>query len=104
MEISRRVTLAWVAAAAASPWAIAAVEPAQAQQMGLWKDVDVTPVTAPGYGQDPNLVKPSVPWPLTLTQDQRNVLRIAARAPLPSSGGAVIWYASALMPNPVNSA
>jgi len=88
MEISRRVTLAWVAAAAASPWTVAVVEPAQAQQMGqkigLWKDVDVTPVTAPGYGQDPNLVKPAVPWPLTLTQDQRAVLRIAADLILPA--------------------
>ena len=84
MEVSRRVTLAWVAAAAASPWAGAAVEPAQAQTMGLWKDIDVTPVTAAGYGQDPNLVKPTVPWPLTLTQDQRAVLRIAADLILPA--------------------
>jgi len=33
MEISRRVTLAWVAAASASPWVAAAPEPALAQQM-----------------------------------------------------------------------
>jgi hypothetical protein len=87
MEISRRVTLGWVAAASASPWA--AAEPARAQaemppQTGLWKQVSVTPVTAPGYGQDPNLLKPTVPWPLTLTQDQRAVLRIAADLILPA--------------------
>jgi len=29
-------------------------------------------------------VKPSVPWPLTLTQDQRAVLRIAADLILPA--------------------
>ncbi len=86
MEISRRVTLAWVAAATASPWAVAGTEPAlaQSQQTGLWKEVEVTPVTVPGYGQDPNLLKPTVPWPLTLTQDQRAVLRIAADLILPA--------------------
>jgi len=84
MEISRRVTLAWVAAASASPWVAAVPEPAQAQQMGLWKEVTVSTITGPGYGQDPNLVKPSVPWPLTLTQDQRAVLRIAADLILPA--------------------
>jgi hypothetical protein len=86
MEISRRVTLAWVAAAATSPWAVASIEPAaaQPQQMGLWKEVDVMPVTAPGYGQDPNRLNPMVPWPLTLSQDQRASLRIAADLILPA--------------------
>jgi hypothetical protein len=95
MEVSRRVTMAWVAAAAASPWAMAQSEPAQAQTVaGLWKEVSVTPITGPGYGQDPNLGKPSVPWPLTLTADQRALLRIAAGLILPAdahspSGGAL---------------
>jgi len=85
MEVSRRVTLAWVAAASASPWVVVSVDPALAQaQMGLWKEVDVATITGPMYGQDPNLVKPSVPWPLTLTQDQRAVLRIAADLILPA--------------------
>ncbi len=84
VEVSRRVTLAWVAAASASPWTVVAAEPAQAQQIGLWKEVQLTPITAPGYGQDPNLVKPATPWPLTLTQDQRAMLRIAADLMLPA--------------------
>ena len=84
MEISRRATLAWVAAASASPWVVAVPEPAQAQQLGLWKEVTVSTITGPVYGQDPNLVKPNVPWPLTLTQDQRAVLRIAADLILPA--------------------
>jgi hypothetical protein len=85
MEVSRRVTLAWVAAASASPWAAAQSEPAQAQTAaGLWQEVSLTPITGPGYGQDPNLVKPSVPWPLTLTPDQRAILRIAADLILPA--------------------
>ena len=85
MEISRRTTLAWVAAASAGPWVAAQVEPAQAQSAAsLWKEVDVATITGPGYGQDPNLVKPSVPWPLTLTPDQRAQLRIAAGLILPA--------------------
>ncbi|HJS45982.1 MAG TPA: gluconate 2-dehydrogenase subunit 3 family protein [Rhizomicrobium sp.] len=85
-EVSRRVTLAWVAAASAGPWAVVQSEPAEAQTVAasLWQDVAVTPITGPGYGQDPNLMKPSVPWPLTLTPDQRAVLRIAAGLILPA--------------------
>ena len=95
MEISRRMTLAWVAAASATPWAIAD-EPAQAQTAatGLWKEISVAPITAGGYGQDPDLLKPALPWPLTLTDDQRVVLRIAADLIIPPddhspSGGAL---------------
>ena len=85
MEVSRRVTLAWVAAASASPWAVAQTEPAQAQTVaGLWQEVSLAPITGPGYGQDPNLTKPSVPWPLTLTPEQRAQLRIAAGLILPA--------------------
>jgi len=84
VEVSRRVTLAWITAAAASPWTVAAIEPAEAQQIGLWKEVDVTPVTVAGYGSDPNLTKPTVPWPLTLNQDQRAQLRTIADLILPA--------------------
>jgi hypothetical protein len=51
---------------------------------GLWKELDVAPITVPGYGSDPNLLKPSVPWPLTLTAGQRADLRIAADLMLPA--------------------
>jgi len=85
MTVSRRETLAWVSATLASPWVASLAEPAFAQEsMGLWKEVDVAPVTASGYGSDPNLLKPSVPWPLTLTPDQRASLRIAADLMLPA--------------------
>ncbi|HVW74863.1 MAG TPA: gluconate 2-dehydrogenase subunit 3 family protein [Rhizomicrobium sp.] len=84
-EISRRDTLAWVAAAFASPWIVAPVEPAFAQEpLGLWKDVPVQPATASGYGTDPNLQKPVVPWPLTLTPEQRESLRISADLMIPA--------------------
>ena len=84
-SISRRETMAWMGAALASPWVVSPVEPAFAQgEAGLWKDIDLAPITAPGYGTDPNLVKPSVPWPLTLNEGQRAALRIAADLMLPA--------------------
>ncbi len=96
MEISRRVTLAWVAAASSSLLATAGCEPktSHGAQAGLWKDLALEPIQGPGYGQDPDLIKPVVPWPLTLNPDQRAVLRIAADLILPAdahspSGGAL---------------
>jgi gluconate 2-dehydrogenase subunit 3-like protein len=93
MEISRRITLAWVAAASASPWVVTQAEPALAQTQtkapttaSPWNEVSVTPMTGPGYGQDPDLLKPSVPWPLSLTPDQCAMLRIAADLILPADG------------------
>jgi hypothetical protein len=83
--ISRRETVAWMGAALASPWVVSPGEPAFAQgDTGLWKEMDVAPITAPGYGTDPNLLKPGVPWPLTLSADQRASLRIAADLMLPA--------------------
>src|SRR6478752_5677263 len=90
MSISRRVTLAWVAAAATLPYAANAQTAAPAP----WSDATIAPLTATGYGQDPNLQHPSVPWPLTLNAHQREALRIAADLMLPAdshspSGGSL---------------
>ena len=91
-EISRRVTLAWVAAASTGPLVLegcATAEPMPpappppAAPASLWKDLTLAPVTASGYGHDPNLNKPVIPWPLTLEPQQREVLRIAADMMLP---------------------
>ena len=78
-DISRRVTLAWVAAASALPYAASAQDAA-----APWSDAAIAPLTAPGYGQDPDLQHPSVPWPLTLNSHQRETLRIAADLMLPA--------------------
>ncbi|MDB5735551.1 MAG: Tat pathway signal protein [Alphaproteobacteria bacterium] len=82
-EISRRVTLAWVAAAAAGPWAISSAEAAP-DLPATWPQADLPPITLGGYGQDPNLVKPVVPWPLTLSPQQRGNLRTIAGLMLPA--------------------
>jgi hypothetical protein len=92
-EISRRVTLAWIAAASSSALALAGCEtvpaastpvPAPVPPPSLWKDLALSPITAPGYGHDPNLNKPVIPWPLTLEPQQREMLRIAADLMLPA--------------------
>jgi hypothetical protein len=90
-DISRRVTLAWVAAASALPYAASAQD---AATPAPWSDATITPLTAVGYGQDPDLQHPSMPWPLTLDPHQRETLRIAADLILPAdahspAGGAL---------------
>lgn len=101
MEISRRITLGWIAAAASTPWAqdaMAADAPSAATPgtggPAPWPDIALPPVTVAGYGSDPDLLKAMVPWPLTLTALQRDVVRAAAELILPAdgkspSGGAV---------------
>ncbi len=82
-QISRRTTLAWVAAAAAGPWANAEAAP-DAALPGAWPQGELPPISAAGYGQDPNLVKPVVPWPLTLSTAQRGNLKTIAGLMLPA--------------------
>jgi hypothetical protein len=82
-QISRRTTLAWVAAAAAGPWAGAEAAPDPAQP-GTWPQGELPPISAAGYGQDPNLVKPVVPWSLTLSTAQRGNLKTIAGLMLPA--------------------
>ena len=84
MSVSRRVTLGWIAAASSTTALLGCDSQApKAPKVGRWEDVALQPLTAPGYGQDPNLVDPMVPWPLTLNPSQRETLRIAADLMLP---------------------
>ncbi|MCP5411891.1 MAG: gluconate 2-dehydrogenase subunit 3 family protein [Alphaproteobacteria bacterium] len=90
MSISRRATLAWVAGAVAvgalaSPWLLDhANTPADPHAPPNWPKLDLPPVTARGYGSDPNLVEPSVPWPLTMTPAQRAQAKFLAGIILPA--------------------
>src|SRR5665213_792119 len=91
-DVSRRVTLAWFAAASSGALAMTGCEaapppaaaPAPPPATDLWKMVSPPPVQGPGYGQDPNLNKPVIPWPLTLDAQQRATLAIAADLMLPA--------------------
>jgi len=83
-EISRRVTLAWIAAASAGAFT---PRPSEAAENGLpvpWGNVAMPPLTAPGYGGDPDFNAATVPWPLTLNPHQRTILRLAADLMLPA--------------------
>jgi hypothetical protein len=83
-EISRRVTLAWIAAASAGAFAPGASQAAESGPPAPWSDAVVPPAAAPGYGQDPDLNAVAVPWPLTLDPHQRAILRLAADLMLPA--------------------
>lgn len=39
-----------------------------------WQVPDLAPLDAPGYGADPDLIHPSIPWPNTLGDSQRHLL------------------------------
>ncbi|MES1201637.1 MAG: gluconate 2-dehydrogenase subunit 3 family protein [Pseudomonadota bacterium] len=78
---SRRTTMAWMLAAAASPLALAGC--AKPDPSG-WSDLNLTAITEHRYGQDPDVMNPQVTWPLTLTQAQRETVRTAADMILPA--------------------
>jgi hypothetical protein len=76
---SRRTTLQWMMTAAAlpfAPWSPPATAAAggTAPPFGTiadWPAIIPAPAPAKGYGRDPNLMEPVVPWPLTLSKAQR---------------------------------
>jgi hypothetical protein len=75
---SRRTTLQWVVAAAASPLLAGCADATG------WRDVRLTKSNGPGYGTDPDLMVPEAPWPLTLTAEQREIIRDAADLIIPA--------------------
>ena len=95
---TRRTTLAWIAAAAAGPFALAGLEgeaaaatattgAGAARGVAGWPAMSLPAITAPGYGPDPDMADKKVPWPLTLTAAQRTVVRRCADMILPPSPG-----------------
>lgn len=88
-KISRRDTLAWIMAAASSPYmAIEAQGAPNAAIAGAspWRDMVLNPLKARGYGKDARLTEPHTPWPLTLKPHRRQQLRLAADLILPADG------------------
>lgn len=52
-----------------------------------WPQLRLAPVTASGYGKDPNLiVPPESPWPLTLTQAQLTLVAVLSDILVPREG------------------
>ncbi len=61
--------------------------PASESVPAAWQPLELKPVTATGYGTDPNLIHPApAPWPLTLTEKQRNLAGVLADILIPAEG------------------
>jgi hypothetical protein len=86
VEIDRRVTLQWMLAAmaaGAAPMQGAYAAPATS---GPWPSTTPDPVKGPGYGTDPNLLEPVVPWPKTLSAPQLQTAAALCDTILPAEG------------------
>lgn len=92
MTPSRRATLQWMMSAAMLPLARWS-PPAMAAGSGAappfdivadWPDTLPEPPPAKGYGRDPDLTKPMVPWPLTLSKAQRATVDLLGDLILPA--------------------
>ncbi|WP_337881260.1 gluconate 2-dehydrogenase subunit 3 family protein [Rheinheimera sp.] len=66
----------------------AAAGPAAAKATGEhWPELKLEPITAKGYGKDPNLIMPpESPWPLTMTASQLTLLAVVADILVPREG------------------
>ena len=83
VAVDRRITLKWLAGALAVGQLAACGDAAK----GLsWPEVAA--VKAKGYGTDPDLEHPVVPWPMTLTKTQLLTAAAAADLILPAEGTA----------------
>ncbi|TWG91096.1 gluconate 2-dehydrogenase subunit 3-like protein [Luteimonas sp. J16] len=92
-RLSRRESLKLMAALAASAMLPALAAGASAEDAGAgaedghWPELDLPPVTANGYGKDPDLMAPAgAPWPLTLTPAQLSLLAVLSDIIVPAEG------------------
>ena len=84
MTVDRRVTLKWMFGAMAASGV--PVSGAYAAQAPVWPQASPAPVAAPGYGTDPTLMEPIVPWPKTLTEAQLKTTAALCDTILPAEG------------------
>ena len=90
--MTRRESLKWMGLlAAGSAVSLTAgcskVIEGESSSAGHWPDLDIAPVTAEGYGTDPNMVMPpESPWPLTLTEAQLTLVAVLADFIVPREG------------------
>ncbi len=90
--LTRRQTLKWMGVMSAS-MALPAISGCDsvaisaAKLAGRWPDLELDPITGEGYGKDPNLISPpQAPWPLTMSQDQRNLTATLCDILIPREG------------------
>ncbi len=95
-RLSRRDSLKLLAALAASAMlpALSACDSTSTEDAaagvadhGHWPELELQPVTARGYGKDPDLMTPpETPWPLTLTPAQLSLLALLSDIIVPAEG------------------
>ena len=89
-KLSRRETLKWMgvmSSTVAIPMTFStAAQPTEAVgNFAPWPQLTLKPVTAPGYGQDPNLiVSGPAPWPKILTEPQLKLLTVLSDTIVPA--------------------
>ena len=84
ITVDRRVTLKWIFGAMAVSGV--PVSGAYAAQAPAWPQVSPRPVAAPGYGTNPTLMEPIVPWPKTLTEAELKTTAALCDTILPAEG------------------
>lgn len=94
-RLSRRDSLKLLAGLAASALlpalsacdSTATEDAAGGADQGHWPELELQPVTAKGYGKDPDLMSPpEAPWPLTLTPAQLSLLALLSDIIVPAEG------------------
>ena len=86
-SLSRREALrraALFAGLGGLPFSYSAASDIANGQINPWPNVDLKPISAPGYGTDPDLLHPSVPWPNTLTEAQLQTVSTLADILIPA--------------------
>ena len=77
VSVDRRVTLKWLLGAVAASGVPLNGAYAAAPAAPTWPEPNPAAITAPGYGTDPKLLEPVVPWPKTLSPAElRNVAAV----------------------------
>ena len=84
-NVDRRVTLKWLAGAMAMS-GVPVSGGYAAQTASPWANITPPKVTAPGYGTDPTLLEPVIPWPKTLTASQLETAAALSDTILPPEG------------------
>jgi hypothetical protein len=88
-RLTRRESLKWLGAIAAGvsvPLIHGCEKKPAADTAGHWSELQLQPITAAGYGTDPNLITPKSPWPLTMTAEQRDLTSLIADILVPREG------------------
>ena len=91
--MSRRESLKWLsvlAASAALPGLAACTPsptPMAKSSAGHWPDLKLAPISASGYGKDPNLIiPPTSAWPRTLSAEHLSLVAVLADILVPRDG------------------